>query len=76
MSKQNGVDCYDYVRTYYSVPAYIGVKVSRGEWSGVIVPAKSNLHYVHVQLDGQKHSTIFHPQELTYTIVGQAGAQE
>lgn len=56
-------DCYDYVRRYYSVPAYVGVRVKAGGKDGVIVAAKSDLHYVHIRLDGQKHSNPYHPTD-------------
>lgn len=64
MGKQR--DCYDYVRGYYGVPAYVGVRV-RGEGrEGVIVGARSDLHYVHVRFDDQKFSVNVHPADLEY----------
>jgi hypothetical protein len=62
-------DCYDYVRSYYHVPAYVGVRVRFKEGAlreGVVVGARSNLHYVHVRLDGQKHAVLAHPTDVEY----------
>ena len=60
------VDCYDYVRGYYGVPAYIGGKVRCESQTGVIVGARSDLHYVHVRFDGRKFAVNVHPDELEY----------
>lgn len=57
------VDCYDYVRRYYGVPAYIGMRVIAGGKPGVIVAAKSDLHYVHIKLDGAKFANPYHPAD-------------
>lgn len=67
-------DCYEYARSQYGVPAYIGVKVSLGKKQGVIVSARSQLHYVHVRFDGQKHSVPVHPAELEYRVDGVAAS--
>lgn len=65
------VDCYDYVRRTYGVPAYVGVKVQHGpNFFGRIVPAKSDLHYVHVHFDGGKSPVSVHPGELKYHVIG------
>lgn len=61
-------DCYDYIRRYYDVPAYIGVRVSVEGKSGVLVKARSALHYAHVKFDGAKFSVPCHPSELTYHV--------
>ena len=62
-------DCYDYVRRYYKVPAYIGVCVRVEGKEGVLVAAKSDLHYVHIRLDGEKHSHPYHPTyEIEYLL--------
>jgi hypothetical protein len=65
---RNQGDCYEYVRNTYGVPAYIGVRVTSddGKYTGVIVAAKSDLHYVHVRVDGRKHADNFHPKDLKY----------
>ncbi len=64
-------DCYEYVRNYYGVPAYIGVRVKADGKEGVLVEARSNLHYIHVLLDGEKHTSPCHPtDEIEYLIVG------
>lgn len=68
-------DCYDYVRRYYSVPAYVGMRVIAGDKPGVIVAAKSDLHYVHIKLDGQKHANPYHPTDgIQYLVEGGEGA--
>lgn len=55
-------DCYDYVRKTYGVPAFIGARVRfSGKREGVIVSARTDLHYIHVRLDGQKFSVPAHP---------------
>lgn len=57
-------DCYDYIRGYYGVPAYIGVRAKlRNGREGVIVAAKHSLHYVHIQLDGDRKSDVYHPTD-------------
>lgn len=56
-------DCYDYVRKTYGVPAYVGVRVRIGNREGVLVAARSDLHYLHVRLDGQKFSVNAHPTD-------------
>lgn len=63
-------DCYDYVRRNYGVPAYIGVRVRDGKHEGVIVAAKSDLHYVHVVLDGATYAVPSHPKDWTYIVEG------
>lgn len=60
-------DCYEYVRKTYGVPAYIGVRVQLGAGKeGVLVAARSDLHYVHIRLDGQNFSVTEHPQDVVY----------
>jgi hypothetical protein len=60
-------DCYEYVRNYYGVPAFVGGRVKIGQREGVLVRARSDLHYIHVRLDGQKHSVPAHPtSEVEY----------
>lgn len=64
-------DCYEYIRNYYHVPAYVGVRVTTRGRTGVIVPARSMLHYVHILFDDAKHSVVCHPtNELEYELVG------
>lgn len=63
------LDCYDYVRRYYRVPAFIGVGVQVRGRTGVIVAAKHSLHYVHILLDGDKRSDVYHPTDgIDYVI--------
>jgi hypothetical protein len=61
-------DCYEYVRNYYGVPAYIGMTVSfKGKDAvGTIVKATTALHYVHVVFEGTRHSVPCHPTDLLY----------
>lgn len=64
MSKQPPMpDCYDYVRRYYSVPAYVGVRVKIGDKEGVIVKANGSQQYVHIRLDGEKNTFPYHPTD-------------
>lgn len=63
-------DCYDYVRRTYGVPAYVGMRVRLPIGTeGVLVAAKSDLHYIHVRVDGRKHADPVHPQDVTYLTV-------
>jgi hypothetical protein len=74
---KNKADCYEYVRNYYNVPAYVGVRVTsfdREQLTGVIVAAKSDLHYVHVRFDGKKHAVNVHPLDLEYETGNQANS--
>lgn len=64
-------DCYDYVRRTYHVPAFIGTRVRVGERCGVLVRARSDLHYVHVRFDDARHSVPAHPTDVEYLPVGQ-----
>lgn len=74
--RPNEVDCYDYVRRYYNVPAYIGVRVKVGGKEGVIVKASGSQQYVHIRLDGQKHANPYHPTDgIEYRTAGQKAAQ-
>jgi hypothetical protein len=64
MTQPPKLDCYDYVRHYYGVPAYIGVRVKlRNGREGVIVPAKHSLHYIHILRDGDRRSEVYHPTD-------------
>lgn len=66
-------DCYDYVRRYYNVPAYIGVRVRVGDKEGVIVKATGSQQYVYIRLDGQKHANPYHPTDgIEYRTVAKA----
>lgn len=71
MSRPPKPDCYDYVRRYYNVPAYVGVRVRAEGKEGVIVEAKGSQQYVHIKLDGQKHAHPYHPTSgIEYLIEG------
>lgn len=57
-------DCYDYVRKYYHVPAYIGVRVAIHGRTGVLVKHSPSDQYVYVRFDGDKRVTgPFHPTD-------------
>jgi hypothetical protein len=71
MTKKTKPDCYEYVRNYYKVPAYVGVRVESKDAKyakGVIVAARSDLHYVHVRFDGVKFAVNVHPSDLKYLV--------
>lgn len=56
-------DCYQYVRQYYEVPAYIGVRVTVRGKSGVLARTQQG-HYVYILFDGEKRATgPFHPTD-------------
>lgn len=60
-------DCYEYVRTYYGVPARVGMRVRHGTKEGVLVRARTALHYLHIRFDGVKHLVPAHPtDEIEY----------
>lgn len=62
-------DCYDYIRSYYGVPARVGMRVRLGGREGVIVRTRKQLHYVHVRFDGASFSVPAHPtSEIEYLI--------
>jgi hypothetical protein len=56
-------DCYDYVRRYYRVPAFIGVKVRVRGRAGILVASKHHDQYLHVQFDGETKADIYHPTD-------------
>lgn len=57
-------DCYDYVRRYYGVPAYIGVRVRVRNREGVLVNRGPSDQYVYIRFDGDKRVTgPFHPTD-------------
>ena len=64
------LDCYDYIRRTYGVPAYIGVTVDVGEHTGVIVAATSSLNYLHIRRDDGR-TDVYHPTDgVVYHVVG------
>ena len=65
-------DCYDYVRGYYNVPAYIGMRVRINGREGVLVKHSKGDQYVHVYFDGDKaRDWTFHPtDDVEYLVVG------
>lgn len=71
-------DCYDYVRLYYRVPAYIGVRVKlRNGREGVLVqgPGRGD-QYLHVRFEGETRvSGPYHPTDGIEYLVVRADAQ-
>lgn len=67
-------DCYDYVRNYYGVPAYVGTRVRmKNGKEGVLVAKRSDLHHVHIRFDGSKFSVPAHPTyEIEYLPVAES----
>jgi hypothetical protein len=75
--KQPTRDCYEYVRGYYGVPAYVGVRVHVRGRQGVIVEARHSQHYVHIWLDGDSRSDVYHPTDgVSYVIPAAPSRQE
>lgn len=66
-------DCYEYVRNYYHVPAYVGVRVKVRDREGVLVAPRCPNQYVYVLFDGDTKMTgPFHPDDhVTYHPVSQ-----
>jgi hypothetical protein len=57
-------DCYDYVRGYYNVPAYVGVRVKFNGREGVLVDHRGAGQYVWILFDGDKGSRgPYHPTD-------------
>lgn len=57
-------DCYDYVRRYYGVPAFIGARVSVGGRTGVLAARRRTDQYVYIRFDGdQKATGPWHPMD-------------
>ena len=71
-SAANG-DCSTYVRNYYKVPAYVGVRVSVRGRDGTIVRSRGD-QYVYILLDGDKRASgPYHPTDgIEYRPVGVA----
>ena len=64
---QPRIDPLQYVRDYYQVPAYKGVRVTVYGKSGLIVGGDGP--YIRVKVDGQKHAGNYHPTDgVTYHI--------
>lgn len=68
-AKRPTYDDLQYVRDYYGVPAYRGVRVNVYGKDGVI--EKGQAAYIMVRLDGDKHARPYHPTDgVTYKIEG------
>lgn len=67
-------DCCAYIRGYYGVPAYVGVRVKVRGREGVIVAAKHSTRYVHIRLDGDRRSEIYHPTDGVEYVIEPAKA--
>ncbi len=65
-------DCYEYVRKFYSVPAYIGMRVRYKDREGTLVRSRGD-QYVYIHFEGEKHITgPVHPTDgITYLPVGE-----
>lgn len=64
-------DKLQYIRDYYQVPAYKGMRVQIGTKQGVIMGADDC--YIRVQLDGAKIAQPYHPTDgVTYLVEGVA----
>jgi hypothetical protein len=67
------IDCYAYVRRYYGVAAYVGMRVKlRDGRQGVLVNVRGGGdQYVHVRIDGERHPSICHPTDgVEYLVEG------
>lgn len=57
-------DCYEYVRNYYQVPAFIGARVRVRDREGVLVNHRPSDQYVYILLDGDtKARGPYHPTD-------------
>lgn len=57
-------DCYAYVRNYYKVPAYVGVRVRVNGRDGVLTRRRCGDQYVYIRFDGETRPTgPFHPTD-------------
>lgn len=66
-SKPAVYDKFQYIRDYYGVPAYKGIRVNAYGKEGVITGADGC--YVLIQLDGTKSARPYHPTDgITYKI--------
>ncbi|BCH58539.1 hypothetical protein RvVAR0630_11630 [Agrobacterium vitis] len=62
---------YDYIRNYYGIDVPIGQYVQHtvtGRFGVVRPEGGSNLHYVQVQFEGDRHVSNCHPNELDYDV--------
>jgi hypothetical protein len=57
-------DCYDYVRNYYGVPAFIGKRVKVNGREGVLARRASGDQYVYITFDGERGAKgPYHPED-------------
>lgn len=57
-------EAYDYVRNYYNVPAYIGVRVRVGGREGTLVDPRYRDQYIYIRFDGDSRvSGPYHPTD-------------
>ncbi len=68
-------DCYEYVRNYYNVPAYVGVRVRLKDKQGVLVKNSPSNQYVRIHWDGDKRPMgPYHPTDgIEYLPMGTSG---
>ncbi len=72
-------DCYEYVRNYYKVPAYVGRLVRvQGRGDGVLVNRRTSDQYIYIKFDGEKRADgPFHPTDgIDYLIQSAAPRDE
>ena len=73
--KKNNYDPLQYVRDYYKVPAYKGVKVTAYGKSGVITGASGP--HVSIRLEGEKSARPYHPTDgIVYNVESGGGEFE
>ncbi len=73
MRRATEPDCYDYVRNYYHVPAYIGMRVKVSGREGVLVKSRAD-QYVYIRFDGDARIVgPYHPTDgIEYLVTGHA----
>lgn len=72
---RKNTDPYEYVRGYYNVPAFIGMRVRVKDREGVLVKPRSADQYVHILFDGDKRPRgPYHPTDgITYLLAESKG---
>jgi hypothetical protein len=72
MTKPQKPPPYTYVRSYYDVPAYVGMAVRVRGRSGVLVKPRRDDQYVYIRFDGETRTAgPFHPtDEIEYLPIG------
>jgi hypothetical protein len=69
MANRPKFDPFRYIRDYYGVPAYKGMRVNVYGKEGVIESADGA--YIVVRVNGEKHARPYHPTDgVTYLVEG------